>query len=70
MPRLIGKQSNNSWSIPLVFILAVAAAGSLEYFGVINVIPGFGLDRPWSNPSSNLPIDRNGEDETMTGLIV
>jgi hypothetical protein len=59
MPRLIGKQSNNSWSMLLILILAVAAAGSLEYFGFINVIPGFGSERPWSNSSSNLQIDRD-----------
>jgi hypothetical protein len=57
MPRLIGRQSNNSWYVTLVLILTIAAAGSLEYLGIINVIPGFGADRPFNNQSS-LQIDR------------
>lgn len=44
MPRLIGKQSTSGWSVSLVLILAIAAAGSLEYLGFINVIPGFGRE--------------------------
>ncbi|WP_156119578.1 hypothetical protein [Leptolyngbya sp. KIOST-1] len=52
MPRLIGKQSNNSWYMTLVVIAAIATAGSLEYLGVIDVIPGFGSERsPWGQPS-------------------
>lgn len=53
MPRLIGKQSNNSWYVTLVLMLAIAAAGSLEYLGVINVIPGFGRDT-WTGEQFNL----------------
>lgn len=68
MPRLIGKQSNNSWSIPLVLVLAVAAAGTLEYFGVINVIPGFGSDRPWGNPFS-LQMNREQEDDSRISSL-
>lgn len=45
MPRLIGKQSNGSWSFSLLLLIAIATAGSLEYLGLINVIPGFGWDR-------------------------
>lgn len=45
MPRLIGKQTNNNWYMTLILIGAIAAAGSLEYVGVINVIPGFGNQR-------------------------
>ncbi|HSM82202.1 MAG TPA: hypothetical protein VLS96_10970 [Nodosilinea sp.] len=45
MPRLIGRQSNDSWYVTLVLLLAIAAAGSLEYLGVINVIPGFGNEQ-------------------------
>ena len=54
MPRLMGKQSNNSWYVALMLILAIAAAGSLEYFGMINVISGFGNERSPFNPSSLL----------------
>jgi len=42
----------------LVLILAIAAAGSLEYFGLINVIPGFGSNRPL-NSQPFRPIHRN-----------
>ncbi|MEM8804420.1 MAG: hypothetical protein AAGF01_00005 [Cyanobacteria bacterium P01_G01_bin.38] len=44
MPRLIGKQSNSSWYVGLLLIVAIATAGSLEVLGFINVIPGFGWD--------------------------
>jgi hypothetical protein len=44
MPRLIGKQSDHSGYVGLLLILAIATAGSLEYLGAINVIPGFGRD--------------------------
>lgn len=53
MPRLIGKQSSNSGYIGLFLILAIATAGSLEYLGVINVIPGFGRDA-WTGEPFNL----------------
>lgn len=56
MPRLIGKQSNNSWYVTLVLIAAIAAAGSLEYLGVINVVPGFGGERSL-NERSSVPLD-------------
>jgi hypothetical protein len=58
MSRLIGKQLNGSGSVTLVLILAIAAAGSLEYFGLINVIPGFGSNRPL-NSQPFRPIHRN-----------
>lgn len=54
MPRLIGKQSNGSWSIGLLLFLAIATAGSLEYFGFIQVIPGFGWDQE-TNGQLHLP---------------
>jgi hypothetical protein len=57
MPRLIGKQSNDSWYVTLALILAIAAAGSLEYLGVINVIPGFGGES-FLNDQSSLQRDR------------
>ena len=56
MPRLIGQQSNNSWYVMLVLILVIAAAGFLEYLGVINVIPGFGHERSPFDPS---PVQRD-----------
>jgi uncharacterized membrane protein len=44
MPRLVGKQSNSSWYTGL-FLILVIVLGSLEYFGSINMIPGFGQDK-------------------------
>ncbi|MEA5451589.1 hypothetical protein VB780_23635 [Leptolyngbya sp. CCNP1308] len=58
MPRLIGKQSNNSWYVTLVLIAAIAAAGSLEYLGVIDVIPSFGGERSL-NERSSLPLNND-----------
>ena len=52
MPRLIGKQSNNSAYVGLVLILAIAITGSLEYLGAINIIPGFGRDT-WTGEPFN-----------------
>jgi hypothetical protein len=46
MPRLIGKQANGSWSLGLLLLIAITTAGTMEYLGLINVIPGFGWDRP------------------------
>jgi cyanate permease len=45
MPRLVGKQSNTSLYVGIALLLALAGAVGLEYFGAINVIPGFGLER-------------------------
>jgi hypothetical protein len=52
MPRLIGKQSNSGWYAGLFLILAIAAAASLEYFGFINMIPGFGQEQKIGEQSS------------------
>jgi hypothetical protein len=46
MPRLIGKRSNPTPAIALIAILAAAVAVSLEYFGYINLVPGFGRTTP------------------------
>ena len=44
MPRLVGKKS--SPAIYVVFGLLIVAIGaiSMEYFGVVNYIPGFGKE--------------------------
>jgi len=50
MPRLVGKQSHNSWYAGLFLVVAIAATvGSLEYFGFTNIIPGFGQDNGLNN---------------------
>jgi hypothetical protein len=51
MTRLVGKQSNDSWYAALFLVFAIATAGSLEYFGVINVIPGFGWNQRLNDQS-------------------
>lgn len=47
MPRLVGKQSNRGLYVGLVCFAAIAVAGTIamEYFGVINTIPGFGKNQ-------------------------
>jgi hypothetical protein len=47
MPRLVGKQSNSGLYVGLVCFAAIAVAGTvaMEYFGVINTVPGFGKDQ-------------------------
>jgi hypothetical protein len=47
MPRLVGKQSNSGLYVGLVCFAAIAVAGTvaMEYFGVINTVPGFGRNQ-------------------------
>ncbi len=47
MPRLVGKQSNSGLltSVVLVVAIAAAAAGSAEYLGYTNFIPGWGKNQ-------------------------
>jgi hypothetical protein len=42
MPRLVGKRANPSPAIALILLAIVATGVSLEYFGYINAVPGFG----------------------------
>ncbi len=47
MPRLVGKKSNNGL-VPGLLIVAVAGvAGYLEYFGIIDVVPDFGMSKSY-----------------------
>ncbi|WP_392480537.1 hypothetical protein [Nostoc sp. C110] len=44
MPRLVGQRSNTGANIT-VFIILVAIFGVLlEYFGMIDIVPGFGRE--------------------------
>jgi hypothetical protein len=54
MPRLVGKQSNTSAYVGAVLVLALVGAGCLEYFGTINLVPGFGLE-PQVEKNPELP---------------
>jgi hypothetical protein len=42
MPRLIGKRTNPAPAIALLLIAIVATGVSMEYFGYINTVQGFG----------------------------
>jgi hypothetical protein len=54
MPRLIGKQSNNSWYLGAFALLAIGVA-SLEYFGLIQLLPN---DNRLTSPTSSQMRDR------------
>jgi hypothetical protein len=47
MPRLVGKQSNAGLYAGLISLTAIVVAGAvaMEYFGVINEVPGFGRNQ-------------------------
>jgi predicted small secreted protein len=53
MPRLVGKPSDASSTIALLFLLALAAGVSVEYLGYVNVVPGFGRDIPYTSQKNN-----------------
>jgi hypothetical protein len=51
MPRLVGKPSKTPLYVGIILLFALAGATTLEYFGVVDVVPGFGRDhRPTSRP--------------------
>lgn len=62
MPRLLGKTSKNPLFIGVALLVAITGAVALEYYGAIDIIPGFGQDhqttrRLMSSNSDNLDID-------------
>jgi hypothetical protein len=59
MPRLVGKSSNKGLVYSGVFLLlAIATGGTLEYMGVIDLIPGFGQSTKPENPPQAISKDR------------
>lgn len=44
MPRLVGQRSNSGLYLGLFVAIAVITTVLVEYFGVIDVVPGFGRD--------------------------
>jgi hypothetical protein len=52
MPRLVGQRSDSSPKIAFLFLLALVTGISLEYLGYINVVPGFGLNTPYSRQNN------------------
>ncbi len=53
MPRLVGKRSNPTPAIALIILVAAALGVTLEYYGYINVVPGFGRTVPYPLDSNN-----------------
>ena len=44
MPRLVGQRSNTGANITVFIILVAIFSALLEYFGVIDIVPGFGQE--------------------------
>jgi hypothetical protein len=44
MPRLVGQRSHNGANITVLIILLAIFGVLLEYFGVIDIVPGFGRE--------------------------
>lgn len=56
MPRLVGKKSNSALYAGIALLIAATGAIGLEYFGVVNYIPGFGKETPANSTSTNQPV--------------
>ncbi len=61
MPRLVGKKSNPALYAGLGLLVVAIGAVGLEYFGVINYIPGFGEEPNVNSTSTSqpAPIDKS-----------
>ncbi|NEU82345.1 hypothetical protein [Nostoc sp. UIC 10630] len=44
MPRLVGQRSNTGANITILIILIAIFGVLLEYFGMIDIVPGFGRE--------------------------
>lgn len=44
MPRLIGQRSNTGANITVIILLLAIFGVLIEYFGVIDIVPGFGRE--------------------------
>ncbi len=44
MPRLVGQRSHTGANITVLIILLAIFGVLLEYFGVIDIVPGFGRE--------------------------
>ncbi|MBD2596437.1 hypothetical protein H6G74_19180 [Nostoc spongiaeforme FACHB-130] len=45
MPRLIGHRSHTGVNITILIIMLAIFGVLYEYFGVINIVPGFGREK-------------------------
>jgi hypothetical protein len=61
MPRLVGKKTNPALYAGLGLLVVAIGAIALEYFGVVNYIPGFGKEPSVNRASTNqpTPIDKS-----------
>jgi hypothetical protein len=59
MPRLVGKKPNPALYAGLGLLVVAVGAIALEYFGVVNYIPGFGKETPANSTSTNQPVQIN-----------
>jgi hypothetical protein len=56
MPRLVGKKTNPALYAGLGLLVVAIGAIALEYFGVVNYIPGFGKESGVNSTSTNQPV--------------
>ena len=56
MPRLVGKKTNPALYAGLGLLIVAIGAIALEYFGVVNYIPGFGKEPSVNSTSTNQPV--------------
>lgn len=56
MPRLVGKKTNPALYAGLGLLIAGVGAIALEYFGVVNYVPGFGKETGVNSTSTNQPV--------------
>ncbi len=56
MPRLVGKKTNAFLYLLLALIVSITGAVALEYFGIINLVPGFGKENKTIKTSSIQPM--------------
>lgn len=59
MPRLVGQRSHTGSNITVLILLVAIVGILLEYFGALDIVPGFGREgRYFQLPGQ--PIDKQG----------
>jgi hypothetical protein len=58
MPRLVGKKSNTGLYALVGVLVAAIGAVALEYFGVVDVVPGFGQATTTQNTAQPIATPR------------
>ncbi|MBW4562728.1 MAG: hypothetical protein KME32_16580 [Mojavia pulchra JT2-VF2] len=54
MPRLVGNRSHAGANITIIIILIATFGVLLEYFGVVDIVPGFGREGRYFQLKSQL----------------